>query len=153
MLLPALDDPKFAAVSDAFESNLAAGLEAGAACAAVIDGRLVVDLWGGSADPRNRKPWARDTLVDCRSATKGLTALCLALLVDRGLVDFDDPVRDFWPGGSWYPSGMKLRPFCCGAMGITSVSATDLTPGAFEARSTTRRKNSSVCASDCCTAR
>jgi CubicO group peptidase (beta-lactamase class C family) len=90
-------DLRFAPVRDAFEGNFNAGLEAGAACAVVVDGDLVVDLWGGSADVETRRPWERDTLVDCRSATKGLTALCLAQLVDQALVDFDAPVRRYWP--------------------------------------------------------
>jgi CubicO group peptidase (beta-lactamase class C family) len=47
--------------------------------------------------PDAERPWERDTLVDCRSATKGLTALCLALLIDRGLVDLDIPVASYWP--------------------------------------------------------
>lgn len=63
----------------------------------VVDGRLVVDVWGGEADIETRRPWERDTLVDCRSATKGLTALCLAMLVDRTLVDLDAPLRRYWP--------------------------------------------------------
>ena len=90
-------DSRFTAVEDAFEENIAAGLEAGAACAVVIDGDLVIDLWGGHADPTTALSWERDTLVDCRSATKGLTALCLALLVDRGVVDLDHQVRRYWP--------------------------------------------------------
>jgi CubicO group peptidase (beta-lactamase class C family) len=84
-------------VQDAFNANLADGLEAGAACAVVVEGRLVVDLWGGMADPPSGRPWERDTLVDCRSATKGLTALSLARLADRGLVDLDSPIRQYWP--------------------------------------------------------
>jgi CubicO group peptidase (beta-lactamase class C family) len=90
-------DPGFRSVQEeAFEENLAAGLEAGAACAVVVDGHCVVDLWGGICDAEGQ-PWERDTLVDCRSATKGLTALCLAILVDRGLVDVDASLRDYWP--------------------------------------------------------
>ncbi len=84
-----LCERRFSAVRDAFEANLGAGLEAGAACAVTIDGRVVVDLWGGIADVDSGRRWERDTLVDCRSATKGLVALCLAILVDRGLVDLD----------------------------------------------------------------
>ena len=92
-----LCERRFSAVRDAFDANLGAGLEAGAACAVTIDGRVVVDLWGGIADVDSGRRWERDTLVDCRSATKGLVALCLAILVDRGLVDLDAPVRRYWP--------------------------------------------------------
>lgn len=95
--VPGSCDPRFLPVREAFEGNFAAGLEAGAACAVAVDGRLVVDLWGGSTDGEAARRWQRDTLVDCRSATKGLTALCLAILADEGLVDFDAPLRRYWP--------------------------------------------------------
>jgi CubicO group peptidase (beta-lactamase class C family) len=89
-------DQRFAAVEAAFEANLSAGLEVGAACAVVADGRLLVDLWGGAVTPGG-PPWTADTIVETRSATKGVTAACLHLLVDRGLVDLDAPVRRYWP--------------------------------------------------------
>jgi len=89
-------DARFAAVEEAFEANFAAGSEVGAACAVVAEGRCVVDLWGGrrwSDGPS----WDDDTLVETRSATKGITATCLHLLIDRGRVDLDTPVRAYWP--------------------------------------------------------
>ncbi|HEY7134138.1 MAG TPA: serine hydrolase domain-containing protein [Acidimicrobiia bacterium] len=89
-------DRRYAAVADVFEANFAAGLEVGAACAIVLDGRFVVDLWGGSTAPAGAA-WHHDTLVEIRSATKGVTALCAHMLVDRGLVDLDAPVRRYWP--------------------------------------------------------
>jgi CubicO group peptidase (beta-lactamase class C family) len=45
--VPGACDPRFDLVEEAFEANLLAGLEAGASCAVVVDGRLVVDLSGG----------------------------------------------------------------------------------------------------------
>ena len=38
-----------------------------------------------------------DTLVNVWSSTKGVTATALALLVDRGLIDYADPVVKHWP--------------------------------------------------------
>ena len=90
-------DPRFHAVAEAFVENFRSGLEIGAACAVVVDGALVVDVWDGHVRP-DGPPWVEDTLVETRSATKGVTALCLHLLVDRGLVDLDAPVRRYWPG-------------------------------------------------------
>jgi CubicO group peptidase (beta-lactamase class C family) len=89
-------DPRFRAVADAFAANFAEGLEVGAACAVALDGALVVDLWDGVVR-RGGQPWAADTLVETRSATKGVTALCLHVLIDRGLVDLDAPMRRYWP--------------------------------------------------------
>jgi CubicO group peptidase (beta-lactamase class C family) len=119
-------DPRFEHVEEAFEANLAAGLEAGAACAIVVDGRLVVDLWGGVADVATQQPWTRDTLVDCRSATKGLTALCLAMLVDQGRIELDAPVRRYWPELRADPS---VREALSHQAGIPIID--DLSPGAI----------------------
>ena len=43
-------DPRFAAVEAAFAANFEEGLDQGAAFALYLEGRRVVDLWGGSAD-------------------------------------------------------------------------------------------------------
>jgi CubicO group peptidase (beta-lactamase class C family) len=57
-----------------------------------------VDLWGGLADIDRGAPWQRDTRVVVFSVTKGLAAMALALLADRGRLDWDAPVASYWPG-------------------------------------------------------
>src|SRR5215469_14514938 len=87
--------PGFEAAREAFAANFAREgdyQEVGAALAAYRDGVLVVDLWGGFADAARTRPWSRDTLVNVWSATKALTAVGMALLVDRGLITYDDKV-------------------------------------------------------------
>ena len=90
-------DPRFAAVRDVFAANLAGGREVGASFAATVDGRPVVDLWGGHADAARTRPWEQDTIVNVFSTTKAMTALCAHVLVDRGLLDVDAPVARYWP--------------------------------------------------------
>jgi CubicO group peptidase (beta-lactamase class C family) len=90
-------DPHFARVKEAFAENFRVRDEIGAAVAVVVDGRPVVDLWAGHADQARTRPWDRDTIVNVYSTTKGMTALCLHQLVDRGLVDPDAPVARYWP--------------------------------------------------------
>lgn len=90
-------DPRFAETRDAFAANRADGLDLGAAFAVVADGRVVADLWGGQADGAGTRPWTRDTLVNVWSTTKGVAALAVAMLVDRGLLDYDAPVARYWP--------------------------------------------------------
>jgi CubicO group peptidase (beta-lactamase class C family) len=80
-----------------FERNFTRRGELGAAFAATRDGALVVDLWGGVADSRTGRAWQHDTAQIVFSATKGLTAVCLALLLDRGLLELDAPVARYWP--------------------------------------------------------
>ncbi|MGC9543867.1 serine hydrolase domain-containing protein [Streptomyces sp. UG1] len=90
-------DPRFEAVRTAFEANFRERAELGAAVAVTVDGRTVVDLWGGWADAAHSRPWERDTLVNVWSTTKGPTALCAHILADRALLDFDAPVATYWP--------------------------------------------------------
>jgi CubicO group peptidase (beta-lactamase class C family) len=90
-------DPAFAPVRREFERNFRSRGEVGAAVAVYVDGRLVVDLWGGVTDKRRRTPWRRETLQMVFSATKGATALCAHLLAARGRIDLAAPVARIWP--------------------------------------------------------
>lgn len=84
-------------VAEAFEQNFTERGELGAAFAVYHRGELVVDLWGGTADPDTGRRWDRDTIHLMFSGTKGLTAACILLLVQRGLITLDDPVSRYWP--------------------------------------------------------
>jgi CubicO group peptidase (beta-lactamase class C family) len=90
-------DARFTAVRRAFEENFRERGELGAAVAVTVDGRTVVDLWGGWADAAHSRPWEQDTLVNVWSTTKGPVALCAHILADRGLLDLDAPVAVYWP--------------------------------------------------------
>jgi CubicO group peptidase (beta-lactamase class C family) len=58
--------------------------EVGAACCVSVDGRPVVDPWGGLADGGGNRPWDEDTITSVASTTKGATALCAHLPAHRG---------------------------------------------------------------------
>ncbi len=90
-------DAGFEPVRDAFEKNFADGFEVGASFAVAIDGKPVVDLWGGFKDQAKTQPWEKDTTVNVWSTTKGPTALAIAMLVDRGQLDYDATVATYWP--------------------------------------------------------
>jgi CubicO group peptidase (beta-lactamase class C family) len=90
-------DPRFARVREVFAENFAKRGEVGAAVAVTLDGKPVIDLWGGHADAARTKPWNRDTLVNVWSTTKGLCALCAHRLADQGKLDFEAPVAKYWP--------------------------------------------------------
>ncbi|MFF1354748.1 serine hydrolase domain-containing protein [Streptomyces sp. NPDC058297] len=90
-------DARFDAVRAAFEENFEERGELGAAVTVLIDGAPVVDLWGGWADAARTRAWERDTVVNVWSTTKGPTALCAHILIDRGLLDPDAPVASYWP--------------------------------------------------------
>jgi CubicO group peptidase (beta-lactamase class C family) len=87
----------FVGVRDAFEQNFALRREVGAAVAVWVDGDLVINLWGGSADEAGARPWQENTLTTVLSGTKGLTATCVHQLADRGELDLQAPVARYWP--------------------------------------------------------
>lgn len=85
-------------VADAFRANFEGNPgEAGAACCVYVDGHPVVDVWGGLADRESNRPWEKDTISAVASTTKGATAICAHMLVQRGLLDLDAPVVKYWP--------------------------------------------------------
>jgi CubicO group peptidase (beta-lactamase class C family) len=91
-------DPEFAKVGDTFAANFRERGELGAAVAVYRHGQKVVDLWGGWADAAQTRPWREDTIVCMMSVGKGMAALCVWMLVERGLIDIDKPVAHYWPG-------------------------------------------------------
>lgn len=90
-------EPGFEGVADAFRANFEQHGDVGAATAVYVDGRKVVDLWGGLADREAGTPYTEDTLQLVFSTTKGATAACANLLAQRGDLDMDAPVGEYWP--------------------------------------------------------
>ena len=89
-------DERFSVVQDAFESNFLADEELGASAAVTVEGQYVVDLWGGERN-KSGDPWEEDTIVNVYSTTKTMASICMLMLADRGLIDFEAPVADYWP--------------------------------------------------------
>ncbi|PIK39536.1 putative beta-lactamase domain-containing protein 2 [Apostichopus japonicus] len=92
--------PGFEEVRDVFRQNYEEGWDkrdAGSAFSVYKDGEKVVDLWAGYADAEAKRLWREDTMTEIFSTTKGLTAVCLAMLSDRGLLDFKKTVAHYWP--------------------------------------------------------
>ncbi len=90
-------DPRFEAMRGVLSANIDSGADVGASAAVMLDGELVVDLWGGWVDEAHSAPWQSDTITNVWSSTKTQMALCALMLVDRGLLDVDAPVATYWP--------------------------------------------------------
>jgi CubicO group peptidase (beta-lactamase class C family) len=90
-------DDQFESVKEAFAKNFKEGLDVGASLAVTIDGKFVIDIWAGYTDAAQTRPWEKDTIVNVYSTTKVMTALCVLMLVDKGLIDLDAPVAKYWP--------------------------------------------------------
>jgi CubicO group peptidase (beta-lactamase class C family) len=84
-------------VRDAFLASFQTRSEVGAAVSVYRHGREVVRLWGGVADPTVGSAWRENTLQVVYSATKSAPAACAHLLAQRGQLDLDAPVAEYWP--------------------------------------------------------
>jgi CubicO group peptidase (beta-lactamase class C family) len=107
--------PGFEPVAAEFSRILAAEADARGQFCAYSRGQRVVDLWGGD-------DIAPDDLQGVYSSTKGVSAICLALLFQRGALDLDAPVSRYWPefaGGG--KAGVTVRLALSHQAGIPGV--------------------------------
>lgn len=82
-------DARFKPVREAFAENFERLGDKGAACCVYLEGKSVVDVWGGT--------YAPDTLQMVMSCSKGVVAVAAHILAQEGRLDFDAPVVDYWP--------------------------------------------------------
>ena len=87
----------YEAVREAFAENFSKRREIGAACCVYHKGERVVDLWGGVKNFKTGEPWEENTMALVYSATKGLSAMTLAVAHSRGWLDYDELVCKYWP--------------------------------------------------------
>jgi len=86
--------PGYESVREMFEENFRAGREENAQLCVYVGEQRVVDLW---ASLSNNPAFTGDSLTTVFSSTKSLTAICLARLVDRGLLDYRQRIAHYWP--------------------------------------------------------
>ncbi|NLF87450.1 beta-lactamase family protein [Candidatus Bathyarchaeota archaeon] len=89
-------ETQFKKLEKTFQQNFTSGLEVGASISLTINGKYVIDVWAGHKDAAKTKPWEKNTIVPVFSSTKVMSNLCIHMLVDRGLVDLDQPVAKYW---------------------------------------------------------
>jgi CubicO group peptidase (beta-lactamase class C family) len=93
------DAPDYAAEArramDAFDAT-------GLVAAVTIDGERVFEQAFGKVDESTDARFTTDTLVPIASISKAFTSTALAILVDRGLVEWDAPVRSYIPEFAMY---------------------------------------------------
>ncbi len=123
---------EFQPVVDAFVENFRLEDEVGAACSVMIDGRTVVDIWGGWRNADMSIPWDGPTTVCMMSVAKGITAICFNMLIDRGLVDADALVIDYWPEyGQNGKEKTRVRHFLDHTAAVPVLTTEPLWPGAM----------------------
>ena len=76
--------PGYETVQQMFEENFRSGSEEKSQLCVYVDGEVVVDLWGSTTTAGTGQSFTADTVTNVFSSTKSLTAICIAMLVDRG---------------------------------------------------------------------
>lgn len=88
-------------VNDAVQATLdrlvAGGQEIGIQICAYHGEELVVDCWAGFADPTTRRKVDGETLFNVFSVSKAVTATAVHLQAERGLIEYDAPLAQYWP--------------------------------------------------------
>ncbi len=90
-------DSSFACTARAFSQLFPGRRFGGGALAVYLHGEPVVDIWTGYADRRGTQYWTADTAAMVWSVTKGMASTVIHRLADRGLIDYDAPVAEYWP--------------------------------------------------------
>lgn len=91
--------PGFESVHRLYEYNMRTLAERNTQLCVYHNGKRVVDLWASAIGDTD---FSADTLVNVFSSGKSLEAIALASLVDKGLLDYNARIIDYWPafGGS-----------------------------------------------------
>ena len=112
-------EPGFEPVEEAFAEVVGTQPGTGAATAVWLDGRWLVDLWGGTADAAAARAWARDSIVQPYSVAKPFVAVCALLLTERGQLELDGAVQRYWPEFTAPATGTRVvsSPGGCGGLG------------------------------------
>lgn len=79
------------------DSAVDSGKERGIQVAAYFEGEIVVDAWGGFADPKKKKTVKSNTLFPVFSTTKGIEATIIHILAEEGKIDYDAKIAEYWP--------------------------------------------------------
>ncbi|OBF83988.1 esterase [Mycobacterium sp. 852002-51163_SCH5372311] len=123
-------DPSFSCAVRGFASLFPGRRFGGGALAVYLDGQPVVDVWTGRSDRAGNIPWTADTAPMVFSATKGMASTVIHRLADRGLIDYEAPVAEYWPAfGAAGKSEMTVREVMkhqAGLSGLRGATREDL---------------------------
>ncbi|RRS01716.1 serine hydrolase domain-containing protein [Glycomyces terrestris] len=117
----------FEPVRECFERNFTDRKEVGAAVAVLHRGQPVVDLWGGRADPETDRAWRRDTVTGIASTTKAMATISVLHLADRGDLDLDRAIADYWPAFAEGKQDITLRMVLTHRSGVVSLEHAPVT--------------------------
>ena len=76
--------------------QISEGSQIGVQVCAYHYGEKIVDTWAGTMGPDDPRPVKQDSLLCSWSTTKGVAATALHILADRGYIEYDAPVTEYW---------------------------------------------------------
>ena len=94
MIIEGTVAPGFEPVRRLYERNMRMLAERNTQLCVYVGEDKVVDLWASAIDD---EAFSADSLVNVFSSGKSLEAITLAMLADRGRLDFDARIADYWP--------------------------------------------------------
>jgi CubicO group peptidase (beta-lactamase class C family) len=116
-------DANFGCAVRAFSQMFPGRRFGGGALAVYLDGVPVVDVWTGWSDRRGTRVWNADTGAMVFSATKGMASTVIHRLVDRGLIDYDVAVAEYWPAfGANGKSAVTVRDLMRHRAGLSQLN-------------------------------
>ncbi|TFV60679.1 class A beta-lactamase-related serine hydrolase [Mycobacterium sp. PS03-16] len=115
-------DGNFSCTLQAFSQLFPGRRFGGGALSIYLHGQPVVDVWTGYSDRRGEHFWTADTGAMVFSATKGMAATVIHRLADRGLLDYDTPVAQYWPEfGARGKAAITVRDVMCHRAGLSQL--------------------------------
>ena len=116
--------PGFEPLVAEFGRAIRADEELGASLAVRVDGKTIVDIWGGWRTTARDDAWQVDTVVNVWSASKVVSVIAVLRLVTLGALDLDLPVAHYWPEfGHNGKSGVLLRHVLAHSSGVSGWDA------------------------------
>jgi CubicO group peptidase (beta-lactamase class C family) len=118
------DDQPLSEAIQIIEDTITEDAIPGAAVLVMQDGDIVAECAIGTCDVETSRPFETDTICWIASLTKPVTATAAMTLVEKGLLELDDPVEKYLPefrtqttaGGRHVP--VTIRQLMCHASGI-----------------------------------
>ncbi|MEE8602981.1 serine hydrolase domain-containing protein [Euzebya tangerina] len=120
----------FRPLVDAFRDLFSRRKDGGGALAVYRHGEPVVDVWAGYQDVEARTPWRADTMAMSYSTSKGVTATLVHRLIQRGVLDVEQPIAHYWPAfGQRGKDDITLRELLSHQAGMHRIRGVADTPG------------------------
>ena len=94
MIISGTVEKGFEPVRQLYELNMQTLAERNTQLCIYVGEQRVVDLWASAIDDVGFSP---DSLVNVFSSGKSLESIMLAMLADQGLLDFSQPIAEYWP--------------------------------------------------------